>query len=149
MNMMQSIYNIYWHILLKHMKKWLKIERLSKDVRGCYFEASRLIVYCNRKFSCYMWHLFITRNYSRYQPELLFCDEVDVVTMIAQEFEQYLAHHHEKTTEVDEHLKMLNGFIIMVNGFRNFVDSYRCQDIVGVEHGYSSYAPVWKCNGQS
>ena len=34
MNMLEGIFNIYWHILLKHTKKWLKVTCLSKDIRN-------------------------------------------------------------------------------------------------------------------
>ena len=149
MNMMQGLYNIYWHMILKHMKKWLKIARLSKDVRNCYFEASRLILFCNREFARYLWHDFISENYHKYRADLHRRDDVVVVTQIAVDFQSHLREGHKNTVNVDEHFKMICGFILLVNNFRDFVDSYRQQDSIGIEQGYTEFAPVWKCNGQS
>ena len=42
MNMLQAIFKIYWHMIIKHFKVWLKIARLSKDVSKCYYEQARL-----------------------------------------------------------------------------------------------------------
>ena len=149
MNMLQGLYHIYWHMILKHMKKWLKIARLSRDVRNCYFEASRLILFCSREFARYLWHNFISENYHKYRGDLRQREDVVVVTQIAVDFQSYLEKGHKNTVNVDEHFKMICGFILLVNSFRDFVDSYRQQDSIGVENGYTIFAPIWKCNNQT
>ena len=62
MNMMQAIFKIYWHMIIKHSKVWLKIARLSNDVSKCYYEASKIVLFCNREFTRYLWHYFISTN---------------------------------------------------------------------------------------
>ena len=54
MNMMQSIYSIYCHLLLKHTQSWLKIARLSKDIRSCYYKAHKLVMFCKQEFTRYL-----------------------------------------------------------------------------------------------
>ena len=54
MNMLQPIFKIYWHMIIKHFKVWLKIDRLSKDVSKCYYEASKIVFFCKREFSRYL-----------------------------------------------------------------------------------------------
>ena len=43
MNMCQSLFNIYYDGFLEPFQKVLGWKRISSDVRGCYFQASRLI----------------------------------------------------------------------------------------------------------
>ena len=74
--------------------------------------------------------------------------DVDVVTQIAVEFREFLVEAHQSAEDVDEHLKMIAGFILMTNDFRDFVDCYRCSDSTGSEKGYYNFAPVWKMTGQ-
>ena len=70
MNMMQAIYNIYWHSLLKHMKKRLNIARLSKNIRNCYYEAHKLLMFCNCEFTRYLWHLFVSDRWEKYEEKM-------------------------------------------------------------------------------
>ena len=90
LNMLQCIYSTYWHFFLKHMKRWLNIARLSKDIRNCYYKANKLVVFCNRDFSRYLVHIFLSRNCDTYQEMLLFHCEEDVVTQLAVDFDAYL-----------------------------------------------------------
>ena len=41
MDMMQSIYNIYWHLLLKHMKSWLKDRMFVKGYTFLLLQSSQ------------------------------------------------------------------------------------------------------------
>ena len=41
MNMLQSIYKVFWTDILGPMKSFLGWKCIAKDVRGCYFQAAR------------------------------------------------------------------------------------------------------------
>ena len=132
-----------------HVWPPLLLPRLSKDVSKCYYEASKIVLFCNREFSCYLWHYFISTNWDDYCNQNWLISDVNVVAQIAIDFHAFIVNaHKDATPPVDEHLKMIAGFILMTNDFKDFVDSYRCSDSVGCERGYYNFAPVWKVNGQ-
>ena len=59
------------------------------------------------------------------------------------DFHAYLMDAHQGDGgEVDEHLKMIAGFILMVNDLCDFLKSYQTQNSVGAEEGYHTFAPV-------
>ena len=150
MNMMQSIYNIYWHLLLRPMKKWLKIVCLSKDVRNCYYEAHKLLMFCRSEFSQYLWYVFVSDRWEGYKAQLLDHRACNVVTQLAIDFHAFIVDAHQSDKgQVDEHLKMMAGFILLVNDFSDFIHAYQNQDSIGAEHGYQYFVPVWKQNGQN
>ena len=65
------------------------------------------------------------------------------------DFHAYLMDAHQGDGEVvDEHLKMIAGFILMINDFRDFLKVYQAQDSFGAEEGYHNFAHVWKMNRQ-
>ncbi len=41
MNMLQAICRVLWVDILNPMKTFLGWKRISRDVRGCYFQAAR------------------------------------------------------------------------------------------------------------
>ena len=49
---------------------------------------------------------------------------------------------------MDEYLKMIAGFILMVNDLRDFLKAYQTQYSVGSEEGYHNFAPIWKMDRQ-
>ncbi len=53
MNMLQSIYKVFWTNLLKPLRDILGWKRISKDICGCYFQASRLVKYVDDVVSMY------------------------------------------------------------------------------------------------
>ena len=149
MNMMKRIYSIHWHLLLNHTKSWLNIARLSKDIHSCYCEAHKLIIFFNREFTRYLWHLLVSEHWEKYRMSMIFQSDVDTVTQVVMDFHAYLMDAHQGDGgEVDEHLKMIAGFILMVNDLRDFLKAYQTQDSVGSEEGYHNFAPIWKMNRQ-
>ena len=94
--------------------------------------------------------MFVTERWSHYGNKLHTQSGSGVVTQLAVDFHAYLVDAHEASTgTVDEHLKMIAGFILTVNNLHDFIDSYGCQDSIGAENGYHMFAPVWKMNGRS
>ena len=81
--------------------------------------------------------LFISTNWDDYCNQNWLISDVNAVTQIAIDFHAFIVNaHKDATPPVDEHLKMIAGFILMTNDFKDFVDSYRCSDSVGCERGY-------------
>ena len=90
-----------------------------------FYEAHKLLAFCNREFTRYLWHMFVTERWSHYRNKLHTQSGSDVVTQLAVDFHAYLVDAHEANTgSVDEHLKMIAGFILIVNNLRDFIDSY-------------------------
>jgi hypothetical protein len=54
MNMLQSLYKLFWADLLKSLRDILGWKRIAKDVRSCYYQASRLVKYTNYVVSSYL-----------------------------------------------------------------------------------------------
>ena len=96
--------------------------------------ASKIVLFCNREISCYLWHYFISTNWDDYYNQNWLISDVNIVTQIAINFHAFIVNaHKDATPPVDEHLKMVAGFILMTNVFKDFVDSYRCSDSVVCE----------------
>ena len=100
MNMLQAIFKIYWHMIIKHFKVWLKIDRLSKDVSKCYYEASKIVLFCNWEFSRYLWHHFISKNWDDYCSQNWLISDVNVVTQIAIDFYVFIVNTSPRRGEV-------------------------------------------------
>jgi hypothetical protein len=66
MNMLQSIYKLFWTNLLRPLRDLLGGKRTSKDVRLCYYQASRLVKYTNNVVSSYLIQAFISHHVSSY-----------------------------------------------------------------------------------
>ena len=51
MNMLQSIYKVFWTNILSPIKSFLAWKQISKDVWGCYFQAAHLVRYIHNVLS--------------------------------------------------------------------------------------------------
>ena len=149
MNMIQGIFNVYWSILFKHTKKWLKIACLSKDIMNCYFETSKLTLFCNHDCPQYLGHFFISNNCDDYKLAMNIKSDIDIVAQIAVDFHVFIVEAHQQTSDANINLEMIIRFIFMTNNIGDFVDCYYCQNSVGAEHRYYNSAPMWKMNGQN
>ena len=58
--MLQSIYKVHWDALLCPLKEMLKWCRISKDIRGCYYQATKLVTLANRAFKSYLMMAFVS-----------------------------------------------------------------------------------------
>ncbi len=67
MNYLQSIYKVFWDVLLKPMRDMLGWSRITKDVRGVYYQASRLVVYCHKQLTRYLFQDFVLSNMEEYK----------------------------------------------------------------------------------
>ena len=66
MNMLQSIYKLFWVDPLKPFRDLLKWKRISMDVRKCYFQASCFVQYWNDVILSYLIWLYLHRYHDRY-----------------------------------------------------------------------------------
>jgi hypothetical protein len=35
---------------------------LPKDIRNCYYQACKRVLFCNQESTRYLWHLFVTKH---------------------------------------------------------------------------------------
>jgi cupin superfamily acireductone dioxygenase involved in methionine salvage len=145
MNMLQSIYKIFWADILKPFRDLLKWKRISNDVRGCYFQASQLVQYSNDVVSSYLIRLYISRYHEKYDDRMNDDETANVLCSMAVDFNDFLTH---SLTSLDKHLILIVNFLLVSSDFLQFVQAYRAQDSISVENGYQTFAPIWKLLGQ-
>jgi hypothetical protein len=61
MNMLQSIYKVFWMDILSPMKTFLGWKRISRDVRVC--QAARLTRYVHNLMTTYLLHCYVSSMY--------------------------------------------------------------------------------------
>jgi len=143
MNILQSINKVYWDVLIWPMRDYLKWTRWTKDVRKCYYTASKGVLFMNAEGTRCLMQKFMSDNYDKYDQMFSDRNPANALAQFAIDFDEYLVWCHEVQTD-DDHLRLIAGFIRMSNVFKDFVFSYRNQDSVGVEFGYHCMAPIWK-----
>jgi hypothetical protein len=79
MNMLQTIYKVFWVNVLNPMKMFLGWKHISNDVRGCYFLAARLVRYVNNAISTYLLHCYLLAMYDNIAKKILIGVELDVL----------------------------------------------------------------------
>jgi hypothetical protein len=144
-NMLQSVFNLFWSDLLKPLHDLLGWKRISQDVRGCYFQASCQVKYANKVLLSYLMRLYIFRYYEFYADYMMDSVPPNVLCHIALDYQLFLEWLGRST---DEHLRLIVNFILVSSDFLEFLLAYRSQDSVTVEHGYKWFAPIWKILGQ-
>jgi hypothetical protein len=110
LNMLQSIYKLFWSDLLKPFRDLLRWQRISKDVRGCYFQASWLVQYSNDVISMYLICLYIWWYYKNYDEGTSDEQAPNVLCSIALDFDLSRA-----LASSDKHLKLIVNFLIVSN----------------------------------
>ena len=58
MNAVQSLFKVYYDILIEPMKDFLGWSRIASDVRSNYYQSSTLMMFMNREYSRYLMHCF-------------------------------------------------------------------------------------------
>ena len=129
MNMLQSIYKLWYKCLLCKFQEMLGWKRIQHDVRSCYYQASRLVKFVHDELVCYLMHMFVS---DKDRSEECLSDK-DAVCKLADEFVVYL---HELKSSPDEWTRVCALFVIMSSHFLTFVASYRTGDSIGIENGY-------------
>ena len=145
MNMLQSIYKVFWTDILCPMKSFLGWKCISKDVRGCYFQAARLVRYIHNVMSTYLLQCFVSWRCNGISESMKESANANVLCNIAVGYREWLM---ESLKASDHHLRLCVHFILMSGDFLEFVNAYRSQDSITIESGYSWFAPRWKLLGQ-
>ena len=149
LNMLQSIYKLHWDRLLCPLKEMLKWKRISKDIRGCYYQASKLVTLANRAFKSYLMMAYFSGDSDRVQTILDSENEdANKVVEIVKAFQLWQLSC-KYAAGGDEHLQMIANFILVSDDFIDFVDSIRKRDSIGIEDGYQCFVPVWRMLGQT
>jgi hypothetical protein len=146
MNMLQSIYKLFWTNLLKPLRDLLGWKRISKDVWSCYYQALQLVKYTNNVVSSYLIQAFISHHILSYEDCILDGAPGDLLCSIAIDFQQFLIQSINHSS--DDHLKLIVNFLFVSSNFLEFVLAYQNQDSIGIETGYLSFAPICKILGQ-
>ncbi len=144
MNMLQSIYKLFWTNLLKPLWDILGWKRISKDVSGCYFQAYRLVKYANNVVSTYLLRSYMHCHYEIYVNGLIHDDPADLYCLIAVNYHSFLMQLGQST---DEHLRMIVNFSNVSLDFLEFVAAYQSQDNITVKSGYKWFALIWRILG--
>ena len=150
LNMLQSIYSIFWNVLLEPLKDILKIGRVSKDVRNCYYQASKLVQWANVECNRYLTHNFAAAKAPAYAQLIESESEgknshAKALGQYAIDFDKFISEH---IGDVDERLSLGCVFVRRSNEFLSFVEAYRCQDSFEVELGYHRFSLIFKMLGQ-
>ncbi len=138
MYMLQSIYKVFWTDILSPIKSFLGWKRISKDVRGCYFQAARLVRYIHNVFSTYLLRCFVSSTYDEISECMIDNANTDVLCNLAMSYRQWLMKSLKSS---NQHLRLCVHFTTMSGDFLEFVNAYRCQDSITIESGYSWFAP--------
>ena len=62
LHMLASIYNLYDHCFLEEFQGLLHWKNINKDVRSCYFQASRLVTFVHDELRRFFIHQFVSER---------------------------------------------------------------------------------------
>jgi hypothetical protein len=119
---------------LSPMKSFLGWKQISKDVRGCYFQAARLFWYIHNVLSTYLLRCFVSSTYDDITESMTKNANADVLCNITMSYREWLMKSLKSS---DQHLRLCVHFTTMSGNFLEFVNAYRCQDSITIECGYS------------
>jgi hypothetical protein len=138
MNMLQSVYKVFWTDILSPMKIFLGWKRIAKDIRGCYFQAAHLVRYIHNSMSTYLLRCFVSATFDDIINMMESHKNANVLCYVASAYRNWLS---DAITSSDQHLRVCANFMTMPGNFLEFVHAYRCQDSVSIKSGYSLFAP--------
>ena len=118
MNMLQSVYKVFWADILGPMKLFLGWKRIAQDVRGCYFQAVRLVRYIHNSLSTYLLLCFVSATFDNITDTMESHQHADIICYVASAYGNWLS---EAITSTDQHLRLCAHFISMSGNFLEFV----------------------------
>jgi len=145
MNMLQSMYKVFWTDILSPMKSFLGWKQISKDVHGCYFQAAHLVQCIHNVLSTYLLQCFYSSTYDEITKSMTKNANAGVLCNIAMLYREWLMKLLKSSAQ---HLQLCVHFTTMLGDFLEIVNAYPCQDSITIECGYSWFAPQWKVLGQ-
>ncbi len=120
LNMLQSIYKLFWLDLLEPFRDFLQCKCVSKDIQGCYFQALQLLHYSDKDISLYL--ICLQRNQECYEVSMSEEEPSNVLCQIALDFEMFLSC---ALLSSNKHLKLVVNFILVLSDFLEFLGAYR------------------------
>ena len=118
MNMHHSIYKVFWTDIMSLMKSFLGLKRISKDVRGCYFQAARLVRYIHNVLSTYLLRCFVSSTYDEITESMTENANADVLCNLAMSYREWLMN---LLISSNQHLQLCVHFMTMTGDFLEFV----------------------------
>jgi hypothetical protein len=118
MNMLQSVYKVFWADILGPMKLFLGWKRIAQDVRGCYFQAVQLVRYIHNSLSTYLLLCFVSATFDNITDTMESHQHADIICYFASAYGNWLS---EAITSTDQHLRLCAHFISMSGNFLEFV----------------------------
>lgn len=105
------------------MLKWC---RISKDIRGCYYQASKRVTLANRAFKAYLMMAYASGCND--EIKVILDSDMDDANKIVQMVKGFQLWQLSKKYSKDEHLRLTVNFILISDDFIDFVDSIRKRD---------------------
>ena len=138
LNMLTSIYNRYYVGFLDQFQDILKWNHINKEVRSCYFHASRLCEYVSDELMRFFIHQFVSMCPS--VPADTSLTKCQLICKHTAEFKGFL---DDMKTSEDKWIATCANFLEMSFDFFEFVKVYWLGDAIAVECGYQKHLPVW------
>jgi hypothetical protein len=142
MNMLASIYNLYFHGFLEPIKTLLGWNRINKDVRSCYYQAARLVKFVSEELNRFFMQDFVS---SRGDHD----EGIDDPQYLCNTAVAYMEYQNNQRQSEDKWVSTCANFVQMAYDFFEFVEAYRIGDSITVEYGYQKQVPVWLLLGQN
>ena len=115
---LQALYTVFWDDILQPIVAKLKWKRVGKDVRECYYNASRLLRVVYHQVLKLMMQIHITVNWSNERTSFLETSndttEANWFCHLAITFEQWLK---ELESSTDKWLRACSFFVRMARDF--------------------------------
>jgi hypothetical protein len=91
LNILQSIYKLFWSDLLKPFRDMLQWQHISKDIWGCFFQMLWLVQYSNDVISLHLTHLYMSLYQECYAVRMNEDKLPNVLCQITLDFEMFLS----------------------------------------------------------
>ena len=144
LNMLTSIYKLYYVGFLDQFQDMLEWKRVNDDVSKCYYQAGRLVTFVSDELTRFFAHQYIS-SISNSDGDHDLSDAASVMK-ITRGFMSYL---RELKSSDDKWISTCAHFLVMSYDYLEFVKAYRLSDAIAIEFGYQKHAPVWQFLGQN
>ena len=142
MSMLQSIFTLHWDGIIEPFFNLLGWKRLTHVVKNNYFTGKRIVELIANEIVRFIKHEFMSK-YAEFK------EEDDAAQFICDAELAFLEYLNEMTKCDDEWRRVIALFVIDANNFIKFVNSYRRDCPLGIEHGYKTWTPIFHQLGQN
>ncbi len=122
MNMLQSIYKLFWTDLLKPLRDLLGWKRISKDIQSCYYQVSRLVKYTNDVVLAYLLRAYVFCCVSTYEDCIDEGPPGNLLCALVFDFQKFLRDALDQSA--NDHLKLIVNFLLVSSNFLDFVSAF-------------------------